>query len=394
MAPPRGTNPRSSGDAGGSAWAFQVATALGIPIRVHVTFVLILAYAGFWSMTHGGSAVASVLFLILVFACVVLHELGHAAMAQRFGVRTREIVLYPIGGVARLENIPGGWAELMIAIAGPAVNVAIAVVLSLVLAVLGPPLPSAPGAVPTGLAGLGWKLLAANVALFLFNLIPAFPMDGGRVLRAILALNMSEERATDIAATVGQALAMLFGAVGLLGIPGTPFGPQPMLLFIALFVFLGAGQEAAFHRQRSMVVGRTAGEAMITRFETLAPQDSLGRAAERLLATHQQDFPVLDAWSRVAGVLSRSVLLEALAKQGTGTPVLDVMERDVATLHPRADLEEVLRLLQGRPGTPVLVLDETGLRGMITLENLAEFIEVARSARRAAGTVREEGVRS
>lgn len=374
---------RVAADSAGSSWSFQVASALGIPIRIHVTFVLLLGYIGFLSVTHGESPVASVVFLLLVFACVALHELGHAAMAQRFGVRTREIVLYPIGGVARLENIPSGWAELMIALAGPAVNLVIALVLALLVAVAGP-VARGPEGLPVGLPGLLLKLLFANGMLFVFNLIPAFPMDGGRVLRALLSLNMAEERATDIAATVGQGLAMLFAAVGIFGIPGTPLGSNPLLLFIALFVFLGAGQEAAFHRQRAMVLGRRAAEAMIVDFETLAPQDSLGRAAERLLATHQQDFPVVDAWNRLVGVLPRAVLLEALAREGTGAAVLQVMLREPATVRPDADLDEVLRLLQARPGSPVLVLDDSGLRGMITLENLAEFIEIARSVRRGA----------
>lgn len=374
---------RVAADPAGGSWSFQVASALGIPIRIHVTFVLLLAYIGVVSVTHGESPVASVVFLLLVFACVALHELGHAAMAQRFGVRTREIVLYPIGGVARLENIPGGWAELMIALAGPTVNLVIALALALLLALAAPLVPG-PGRLPPGPPGLAWKLLVANGMLFVFNLIPAFPMDGGRVLRAVLALNMPEERATDIAATVGQALAMLFAAVGIFGIPGTAFGANPLLLFIALFVFLGAGQEAAFHRQRAMVLGRNAAEAMIVDFETLAPQDSLGRAAERLLATHQQDFPVVDAWNRLVGILPRAVLLEALAREGTGAAVLQVMLREPATVRPDADLDEVLRLLQANPGSPVLVLDEAGLKGMITLENLAEFIEIARSVRRRA----------
>jgi Zn-dependent protease len=373
----------AAADPGASSWAFQVATALGIPIRIHVTFVLLLGYIGFLSVTRGESPFASILFILLVFTCVALHELGHAAMAQRFGVRTREIVLYPIGGVARLENIPSGWAELMIALAGPAVNLVLAIGLAFVLAATVPDRPPLAG-MPTGFSGLALKLLVANGMLFLFNLIPAFPMDGGRVLRALLSLNMSQERATDIAATVGQTLAMLFAAIGIFGIPGTPIGANPLLLFIALFVFLGAGQEAAFHRQRAEVVGRSAAEAMIVDFETLAPQDSLGRAAERLLATHQQDFPVVDAWNRLVGILPRSVLLQALAREGTGAAVLEVMLREPITVPADADLEEVLRLLQSNPGQPVLVLDDGGLKGMITLENLAEFIEISRSVRRGA----------
>jgi CBS domain-containing protein len=177
-----------------------------------------------------------------------------------------------------------------------------------------------------------------------------------------------------VAAAVGQGIAVLMGAAGL-------FMSNWALLFVALFVFLGAAQEAAFHRQRAMVLGRTTREAMITRFETLAPQDSLGRAAEHLLATHQQDFPVVDAWGRVAGVLSRTRLMQGLAREGSSGAVLDAMQREFPVVAPGADLEDVLRILQSNPQMPVLVLDEGRLVGMVTLENLTEFIQIARFGR-------------
>jgi stage IV sporulation protein FB len=133
-----------------------------------------------------------------------------------------------------------------------------------------------------------------------------------------------------------------------------------------------------------MVAGRTARDAMITRFESLAPQDSLAEAARHLLDSHQQDFPVLDAWKRIAGVLPRSSLLRGLARDGRDAPVLSVMEREPAVVSPGESLDEVVRLMQARPGLPVLVADPEGtLLGMVTLENLAEFIEVARSSRGA-----------
>jgi stage IV sporulation protein FB len=313
------------------------------------------------------------LFLVLVFACVALHELGHAAMALKFGVKTREIVLYPIGGIAALDRMPGGKAELLIALAGPAVNVALAGVLLAALAIFGGPPPASPEQMFAP-GRILFPLLFANIMLVLFNLIPAFPMDGGRVLRAALSLAMPEVRATAIAAAVGQGIAVLFGAIGL-------FGGNLWLVFIALFVFLGATHENAFYQRRAAIMGHVAREAMIKRFETLAPQDSLGRATEVLLATHQQDFPVVDAWGRVAGVLPRSALMHALARDGKDAAVLEVMRRDVPMVAPGDNLEEILRKLQAEPVIPVLVVEDSRLVGMITLENLAEFIEIARRAR-------------
>jgi CBS domain-containing protein len=209
-------------------------------------------------------------------------------------------------------------------------------------------------------------------------------MDGGRILRAALTLLMPEDRATNIAAGVGQAIAVVFAVVGLFW--------SPILLLIALFVFLGAGQEAAFVQRRTMVRGRSAREAMATRFETLAPNDSLRRAAELLLDSHQQDFPVIDAWGRVVGVLSRSAILQGLAHQAPGEPVLAVMDREVATVRPDSPMDEVLRRFQETGGKPVLVMADGRLVGMVTLENLTRFLEVTRRAAASASPpARENG---
>jgi Zn-dependent protease/CBS domain-containing protein len=354
----------------GSRWSFQIATLLGIPIRVHVTFLALLVWFATMAAATSRDVKAELAFVLGVFTCVVLHELGHAAMAKRFGVRTREIVLYPIGGVARLERIPGGVAELLIALAGPAVNVVIGAVLAVALAAYGAPMPLSI-AFPWEGAGLVQKLLWANVMLVLFNMIPAFPMDGGRVLRGLLSISLGQDRATRIAAIVGQLFAVLFAVMGL-------WTGQFLLVFIGVFVFLGASQEAAYQRGRSAVAGRVAKDAMISRFEVLRPQDSLGRAAELLLATHQHDFPVLDAWDRVAGVLPRVRLLEELARSGSATPVLDVMQRDPVVVAPDTPLDAVLGHLQADPVRPLLVVENGKLAGMLTLENLSEFIVIAR----------------
>jgi Zn-dependent protease/predicted transcriptional regulator len=370
---------RRRGGGSGSGWSLTLGTILGIPVRIHFTFLILLVWFGVVSAGQFGGAFWAALVLVCLFGCVLLHELGHATAARRYGVRTREIVLYPIGGIAQLENIPGGRAELVIALAGPLVNLILAGLLLLAIVLTDPALAEdvARGMEITGPRTLLPWLLFANVMLFVFNLIPAFPMDGGRVLRAALTLRLGSERATQIAARVGQTIAVLFGLAGIFGLPPV-LAPSPILVLIALFVFLGATQEAAYERRRTTVEGRTAREAMVTQFETLAPQESLGRASQLLLGTHQQDFPVIDAWGRVAGVLTRSALLEGLAREGSSGAVLDIMVREVPVATPDADLEEILRHLQARPGMPVLVLQEGKLLGMITLENLGEFIEVSR----------------
>jgi stage IV sporulation protein FB len=367
-------NGSTQAESRGSAWSVQVARILDIPIRIHFTFLLLVIWFALSARTWGQTAAGAVFFLLLVFLCVALHELGHAAMAKRFGVRTHEIVLYPIGGIARLESMPGGRAELAIALAGPAVNLLLALALiAPVLFAHGPD----PGAIAAAFeaGALAPRLLAVNALLFLFNLIPAFPMDGGRVLRALLSLSLSQERATEIAAAVGQGIAILLGLAGLvLG--------NFLLMFVAFFVFLGAGQEASYVRQRTTVEGRRVREAMITRFETLTPNATLADAARHLLDTHQQDFPVLDAWGRVSGVLTRARLLRALAGAGPDTAVLEVMDREVHAVAPDDDMELAFTRLRETPSSTLIVLEDgERLVGMVTLENLAEFIEVARSMR-------------
>jgi len=362
-----------------TGWSFRIATVAGIPIRIHITFLLILLWVGYSATRQGQDVFLSLLVLFLLFTCVVLHELGHALAAKRFGVETLEIVLYPIGGVARLKSMPSGKAELLIAIAGPAVNLLI-IVLLLPAAVFFVGLALFQGDLfrMSGLAGIVVFLIKINGILLAFNLIPAFPMDGGRILRSALTLLMPEDRATNIAAGIGQAIAVLFAVVGLFW--------NPILLLIAMFVFLGAGQEAAFVQRRFMVRGRTAREAMVTRFVTLAPNDSLRRAAELLLDSHQQDFPVIDAWGRVVGLLSRAGILQGLAQYEAGESVLTAMDRDVTTVRPDSTMDDVLRRFQETGGKPVLVMDDNGLVGMVTLENLTRFLEVARRATSAPNT--------
>ena len=270
-------------------WSLKIAQVAGIGIFVHWTFFLLLAWVVYSYMSAGekGSvALEGVIFVLAIFACVVLHELGHAMTGRHFGVQTRDITLLPIGGVARLESIPEvPMQEFWIAVAGPAVNVVIAGVLLVIWFIAGD-VARARDVTLVGGPFVG-RLIVVNVMLVLFNLLPAFPMDGGRVLRALLATRMSRVRATHVAATVGQFMAILFGIAGV-------FSGQWMLLFIALFVYLGAQAESHMVEMRSLFKGARVRDAMITHFRALREDDPIESVAQESSVSHQKNFPVLD----------------------------------------------------------------------------------------------------
>jgi Zn-dependent protease len=357
-------------------WSWKIARLWDIDVYVHATFLLIIGWVAYsyWIQFERLNAVlGGVLFILALFACVVLHEYGHALMARRFGVKTRDITLYPIGGVARLERIPEKpIEELWVALAGPAVNVVIAFVLAGYLAFSG----------DFNLAGLFSitsgdflpRLLAANVLLVAFNLIPAFPMDGGRVLRALLALKMDHVRATQIAATIGQGLAFLFGLAGLFG--------NPSLLFIAFFVWIGAEQEASMARIKHALGGIPVSRAMQTNYQTLSPRDTLGRAVELILAGSQQDFPVVEG-DRVLGILERETLIKALSTGGQDQAVVATLRTDLPQIDSHEMVEQALARIE-QSGARMLPVTHAGrLAGLITPENITEFLMI-RSALRGA----------
>ncbi len=353
-----------------SPWSLTIAKVAGIPIRLHFTLILFLAYLAFAGIQK--EALGAVGLAIAVFASVLLHELGHALTAKHFGVSTRDITLYPIGGVAVLEGKkPRAREELWIALAGPLVNVVIAVALTpLVLA--GPGLP------PVG-AGLESNsalqaIWSANLFLALFNMLPAFPMDGGRVLRAILALKMPDARATQIAGGIGQMMAILIGLYAILS-------GQAILMLVAFFVFLGAAQEVASTVQSGYLAGRHVGEAMITDFQTLSNGSTLEDASRLLISGSQQDFPVVFG-EEVLGVLNRTALAQGIAAQGPAAYVATVMSRDTRRLAPGEPLERAIEMFSSDRSS-ILVMKAESLVGILTAENLSEFImlEHARASR-------------
>jgi Zn-dependent protease len=355
-------------------WSIPIARIAGIQLRIHITFLLLIGWLALVYYNAGGAAVAAsgVVFILLLFLCVVLHEFGHALAAKYFGINTPDITLLPIGGVARLARMPEEpKQELIIAIAGPAVNVVIAICLLLVIGSRGVVDPRA------AISGdLLVNLFRINVWLLLFNLLPAFPMDGGRVLRALLATGMSYARATQIAATVGQAFAFIFGMIGLFGVPQL-MNPNPFLIFIALFVYIGASQEAALAQMKDITRRLPVSSAMVRDFRSLPHTATLEEAADALLATSQHDFPIMDETGNVAGVLTRNDLISALRKNDPNIRVGDVMRRDIPTVTTGTCFEDAFRIMQESNCPAVPVLDGMKrLVGLLTPENVTELMMI------------------
>lgn len=350
-------------------WSFKIARLWGIDVYLHVTFLLFLGLMGLQDGLQQGSVSAGVrqtLLLASLFVCVLLHEYGHALAARRYGIRTRDITLLPIGGVARLERLPDKpRQELVVALAGPLVNVAIATCLFVGMKLGGVPVSfqawvENPSALHT--------LLLVNVSLVLFNLLPAFPMDGGRVLRALLAMALPPARATQIAAVVGRVMAVGFAVVGVV------FHVW-MLVFIAVFVWLGAGQEAQAAVARSAFAGVRVAQAMMTDFYVLNPAEPIRRAVDLLLAGTQQDFPVMEA-DRVVGSLGRKDLFAELSRNGSGGTVGSAMAAATLVLDADEPLEQGAMKLQ-ESGLPFAVVWSAGRPvGLLTMENVGEFVVV------------------
>jgi Zn-dependent protease/predicted transcriptional regulator len=350
----------------------------GIAIKIHVTFLLLLAWVAFAQLAQGQdvrAAAEGVGFTLALFGIVVLHELGHALTALRFGIKTRDITLLPIGGVSRLERIPENpWQELLVAFAGPAVNVVLAAGLYAVLR--SGDVPVSPAGADASV-GILVKLFWANVALAVFNLLPAFPMDGGRVLRALLATSLDYTRATQVAATVGQIMALIFGFVGLLA--------NPVLIFIALFVWIGAAQESSLVNMREALSGVPVGQAMVRRIRSLAPDDTLGSAARLVIDGFQHDFPVTLGGS-VVGVLTHADLIGGLSRLGHAAPVSAVMQRSFAVADPAELLEPAVIARLNESSCRTLPVVQAGrLVGIVTPEQLSELLLVRTALRGSDG---------
>lgn len=358
-------------------WSIKLFDVGGTAVRLHLTFFLLLAWIAAIQWGSGGAvaAIDGIVFIVALFICVVLHEFGHIVAARRYGIHTSDITLLPIGGVASLERMPEKpGQEIVVALAGPAVNLVIAFIL---IFLLGAQFDlSQMAQLEQARTTLIGRVAAANVALFAFNLIPAFPMDAGRVLRAVLAAGLGYTRATRVAASVGQGLAILLAFLGLFG--------NPLLVLIALFIFLAASGESGYVQTREYTRGYLAAHAMITAYQSLSPTATADDAATLLLRTTQQEFPVVDDEGVLRGMVTRAALIAALQETGGSTPVIDFMQREIPTVPENACLDNVFELLRRKGQRAVGVADrQQRLLGYITPEHLAELVMIqsSRSAR-------------
>ncbi len=348
-------------------WSITVGRFGDTAVKIHITFVLFLAWIAFSAWANEGveAALDSTVFIVLLFLCVVLHEFGHILAARRYGIRSPEVTLLPIGGVASMPRLPSDpRQELVVALAGPAVNLIIAAALA---AALGSLRPLDFEQIENPHLSLIGRLAAANLFLAVFNLIPAFPMDGGRVLHALLAMRIGGPLATEVAAKVGQAFAIGLGFLGLFG--------NPLLIFIAVFIYIVAAGEARMSAAQQALKGLTVGEAMETRFTPIFIDATLDQAVDALLAAAQNEFPVVDAFRKPIGLLTREDILAAVGKHGRDEPASVVMRVGVDSVRPKTPVESVFERLQDPKAAALYVTDADGaIVGLLTRQALAEVV--------------------
>ncbi len=369
--------------------SFQIAKFFGIPVQIHWTFTLIFVwvfYVGFGESWNWLSMAWATVFVLALFACVVLHEFGHALTARRFGVNTRDIILSPIGGVARLDRLPDQpMHEFLVAIAGPMVNIAIVVVLSFI-----PLLASSESRTEflnffTGILypnsniftiGLSpidyflFGLVGLNGVLAVFNLLPAFPMDGGRVLRALLSLRLGRLKATQVAAYIGQGFAVLLVGYGL-------WSFSLITAFIGIFIFMTAANEYRMVKLDGMLERYTVGDVLRQKYTKLYASDTISMAIAQLRQGLEHHFLVFDEWQNLLGVLSERELLEA-AKQEEGPErvVGQLVSKKYEALLPTDSLKSIFPKMQWR-GYHILPVYEGGkLVGVVDEQALHNFISL------------------
>lgn len=358
-------------------WSWRMGQIAGISIFIHWTFLILIGWIVFLSIERGqnfNDTAKGIAFILSIFACVLLHELGHALAARRYDIPTRDITLLPIGGVARLERMPEEpKQELVVAIAGPLVNAFIATFLFIIIEFIYhvsdiyPKLALIRG---DFLVNLMW----VNITLVIFNLLPAFPMDGGRILRAILAQRFEYVHATQIAASIGQFMAIMFGILG--------FFSNWFLLFISLFVYLGAAEEAHMVKIKSVFKGVPVREAMVTRFSSVHEKEPVSVVVKELLNSCQQDFPIVSD-SGVVGIITRNDLIRTLAEGKMDIAVSDIMQKNCPLVDEREMLEDVFKKMREGNISTLPVIRSGDVVGIITLENLGEWMMIQSALRKA-----------
>ena len=351
-------------------WSLYIGKVSGIKIFIHWTFLILILWIiqlGI-SQKHGlNQILLSLVFLIAVFICIVLHELGHAITAQRFNVRTRDIILLPIGGVARMERIPEKpKQELLVAVMGPAVNILISAILFIILKVTNT-YPSSVRDIDFTSSNFLFQLYTINLFLAVFNFIPAFPMDGGRVLRALLSLKLSRVKATRIAAYTGQVIAICFVFIG--------FSFNPMLVLIGFFIFLGAYAEANAEQTLSYLHEIKVSDVLMHRYSVLQPGDSLSKAVDLLLNSQEHSF-IIEENDEVKGTLSRKEIIAGLSKFGKDVAISKIMQTNVASLKPGDLLRDIMQRFSGNAETIMPVVDGKKIVGVLDLENISEFVQI------------------
>ena len=356
-------------------WSLNLGRYAGIKVQIHWTFLILIVWvvaAGYMQGQEFSQTLWTIALVLSIFACVVLHEFGHALTARRFNIKTRDITLLPIGGLARLEKMPEDpRQELLIAIAGPLVNVAIAALIVFGIFVSGmavlPETESVENLVINANNFLA-ILAGLNIFIFLFNLIPAFPMDGGRIFRALLAFKMDRLKATNIAARLGQLIAIGFAFIGLFY--------NPFLILIGIFVFLGAQFEAQMTQSKSILKGHAVMDVMMDKLPNLSAEDHLDVAVQKLLSGQETEFLVTDN-GHVAGVISRNDIIKGLSENGKDIAIGKIMSNKFEELRPDMPIEDVFTKMQMHGYSILPVVDQNGkLIGSLDMNNITEFIMV------------------
>lgn len=358
-------------------WSIKLFKIKGIEVKIHLTFVLILIWAANrWSVDTGEGmmgALFGIVATLLLFTSVTLHEFGHSLQALKFGIVVHDITLMPMGGVARIEEMPEDPSkEIRIAIAGPLVNFFIAAVLFGIGLLLNTQAIISLDELYSSMGQVSWNgmlayLTMTNLLLGLFNLIPAYPMDGGRILRASLAKKLGRPKATTIAVSIGQGLAMLFGLWGFINGSYT-------LVLIAIFVWMGAGQEGKDVTVKNILSEMKVSQAMTVEPKTLRANDSLSKAINLTLSTSQSDFPVIEWGSKqVEGLLCERDLIKGLQTHDQSTSVRAVMQTKFPTATPDQPLYESQKsMATGRTRALPVVDVEGNLVGLLTASDINE----------------------